>query len=182
MEKNPAALDSLSLFFLTSFAVPHTKAVRRPCTNTTFHCHYLNGFKLIKKLSPLIKKRQVFSCEFCEISKSTFFIEHLWTTASIRWAKWYQNTSIFIATVDWIHNFSQSIWYSIKLDFIKPFLFFYFVYVYDCIFLFVFPFFFHYYFVKWLFSSFTFIYPYFINLQKSWSPNWQLNQSSVILI
>ena len=26
---------------------------------------------------------QVFSCEFCEISKSTFFIEHLRTTASV---------------------------------------------------------------------------------------------------
>ena len=26
---------------------------------------------------------QVFSCEFCEISKNTFFTEHLWTTASI---------------------------------------------------------------------------------------------------
>ena len=25
---------------------------------------------------------QVFSCEFCETSKSTFFTEHLWTTAS----------------------------------------------------------------------------------------------------
>ena len=25
---------------------------------------------------------QVFSCEFCEISKNTFFAEHLWTTAS----------------------------------------------------------------------------------------------------
>ena len=25
---------------------------------------------------------QVFSCEFCEISKSTFFTEHLWATAS----------------------------------------------------------------------------------------------------
>ena len=25
---------------------------------------------------------QVFSCEFSEISKSTFFTEHLWTTAS----------------------------------------------------------------------------------------------------
>ena len=24
---------------------------------------------------------QVFSCEFCEISKNTFFTEHLWTTA-----------------------------------------------------------------------------------------------------
>ena len=25
---------------------------------------------------------QVFSCEFCEISKNTVFTEHLWTTAS----------------------------------------------------------------------------------------------------
>ena len=25
---------------------------------------------------------QVFSCEFCEISKNTFFTEHLWTSAS----------------------------------------------------------------------------------------------------
>ena len=25
---------------------------------------------------------QLFSCEFCEISKNTFFTEHLWTTAS----------------------------------------------------------------------------------------------------
>ena len=25
---------------------------------------------------------QVFSCEFCEISKKTFFIEHLWAIAS----------------------------------------------------------------------------------------------------
>ena len=26
---------------------------------------------------------QVFSCEFCEISKNAFFTEHLWATASI---------------------------------------------------------------------------------------------------
>ena len=25
---------------------------------------------------------QVFCCEFCEISKNTLFVEHLWTTAS----------------------------------------------------------------------------------------------------
>ena len=25
---------------------------------------------------------QVFSCEFCEISKNIFFAEHIWTTAS----------------------------------------------------------------------------------------------------
>ena len=37
-------------------------------------------------LSPatLLKKRlaQVFSCEFCEISKNTFFTEYVWATAS----------------------------------------------------------------------------------------------------
>ena len=26
---------------------------------------------------------QVFSCEFCEISKNTFFAEHVWATASV---------------------------------------------------------------------------------------------------
>ena len=26
---------------------------------------------------------QVFPCEICEISKNTFFTEHLWTTASV---------------------------------------------------------------------------------------------------
>ena len=33
---------------------------------------------LLKKETPA----QVFSCEFCEISKNSFFTEHLWTTAS----------------------------------------------------------------------------------------------------
>ena len=28
---------------------------------------------------------QIFSCEFCKIFKSTFFIEHLWATASSMW-------------------------------------------------------------------------------------------------
>ena len=39
------------------------------------------------KSATLFKKRlvQVFSCEFCEISKRNFFTEHLWTTASVSW-------------------------------------------------------------------------------------------------
>ena len=39
----------------------------------------------IGKACNFIKKEtlaQMFSCEFCEISKNTFFTEHLWTTAS----------------------------------------------------------------------------------------------------
>ena len=43
-------------------------------------------FNKVAGLKPatLLKKvlTQVFSCEFCEISKNTFFTEHIWTTAS----------------------------------------------------------------------------------------------------
>ena len=41
---------------------------------------------LLEKACNFIKKEtlaQVFSCEFCEISKNTFFTEHLWATASV---------------------------------------------------------------------------------------------------
>ena len=45
-------------------------------------------FNKVAGLKPatLLKKvlTQVFSCEFCEISKNTFFTEHIWTTYSIR--------------------------------------------------------------------------------------------------
>ena len=45
-------------------------------------------FNKVAGLRPatLLKKEahaQVFSCEFCEISKNPFFAEHLWTTASV---------------------------------------------------------------------------------------------------
>ena len=39
-------------------------------------------FNKVAGLRPLLKKRLVFSCEFYEISKNTFFTEHLWETAS----------------------------------------------------------------------------------------------------
>ena len=38
---------------------------------------------------------QVFSCEFCEISKNTFFTGHLWTTASHSPERILQNDSEF---------------------------------------------------------------------------------------
>ena len=44
-----------------------------------------NKVALPRPACNLIKKEtlaQVFSCEFCEISKNTFITEHLWTTAS----------------------------------------------------------------------------------------------------
>ena len=44
--------------------------------------------KVAGRPTTLLKKTlaQVFSCEFCEISKNTCFTEHLWTNASdVRW-------------------------------------------------------------------------------------------------
>ena len=46
----------------------------------------------MKKVWPatLLKKRslaRVFSCEFSEISKNTFFTEHVWATASLTTSK-----------------------------------------------------------------------------------------------
>ena len=43
------------------------------------------SFKIDSLKRDFIKKEtltQVFSCEFCKISKNIFFIEHLWATAS----------------------------------------------------------------------------------------------------
>ena len=43
------------------------------------------SFKIDSLKRDFIKKEtltQVFSCEFCKISKTIFFIEHLWATAS----------------------------------------------------------------------------------------------------
>ena len=42
--------------------------------------------KLQAQACNFIKKEtlaQVFSCEFCEVSKNTFFTEHVWATASV---------------------------------------------------------------------------------------------------
>ena len=53
---------------------------------------YKKNFKKVfrayspKKASNFVKKEalaQVFSCEFCEIFKNTFFTEHVWATASL---------------------------------------------------------------------------------------------------
>ena len=42
-------------------------------------------------LIKLQAEAQVFSCEFCNISKNTFFTEHLWTTASVWCLIWCLN-------------------------------------------------------------------------------------------
>ena len=44
-----------------------------------------NNCARVSFLATLLKKEtlaQVFSSEFCEVSKNTFFKEHLWATAS----------------------------------------------------------------------------------------------------
>ena len=52
------------------------------CQSLSFNCRPQANF--IKKET----LAQVFSCEFCKISKNTFFTEHLWTTASEVKNKW----------------------------------------------------------------------------------------------
>ena len=43
-------------------------------------CHlFFNKIALKKRLW----HTHVFSCEFCKLSKNTFFVEHLWATASV---------------------------------------------------------------------------------------------------
>ena len=44
---------------------------------------YSKGWKKVKRLKETLA--QVFPCEFCKISKNTFFTEHLWATASEVW-------------------------------------------------------------------------------------------------
>ena len=58
--------------------------------NTSKGVHFVvklqaEGLNLNK--ATLLKKEtlaQVFSCEFCEISKNTSFTEHYWATASVK--------------------------------------------------------------------------------------------------
>ena len=48
-------------------------------------CQSLFFNKVVGLRPETIKKEtlaKVFSCEFCEISKNTFFTEHLWATSS----------------------------------------------------------------------------------------------------
>ena len=63
------------------------KSVLRNFTKFTAKhlCQSLFFNKVVAQACNFIKKEtlaQVSSCEFYEISKNTFFIEHLWTTAS----------------------------------------------------------------------------------------------------
>ena len=53
------------------------------------------------KVAGLDSLAQVFSCEFCEISKSAFFTEHHWTTASDQNCKWQ-----FLASTKWTFTYS----------------------------------------------------------------------------
>ena len=62
---------------------------KKSCSYQFHKIHRPQACNFIKKEA----LAQVFSCEFCEISKNTFFTEHLWATAPIEkqifGAKWY---------------------------------------------------------------------------------------------
>ena len=60
---------------------------------------------------------QVFSCEFCEIFKNTFFTEHLQTTASML----YDHVEIAIARVRSLHHWSSSISKNLSYIWLKLF-------------------------------------------------------------
>ena len=67
---------------------------------------WIPGFKGLIKLQPeacdFIKQdilTQVFSCEFCEISKNTFFAEHLLATVSILTILTWKKNLLFIKKV-----------------------------------------------------------------------------------
>ena len=88
-------LTENSDFYLASFRSSHqrcslSKGVLRNFAKFTGKhlCQSLFFNKVAGAACNFIKKEtltQVFSCEFCEISKNTFFTEHLRTTASIVW-------------------------------------------------------------------------------------------------
>ena len=59
----------------------------------------------VKKVLKKETLAQVFSCEFCEISKNNFFIEHLW------WLLLYFNYKIWsIQKIDWSSFFQNYEW------------------------------------------------------------------------
>ena len=56
--------------------------------------YFLHILHFSKVISPSVSLAQVFSCEFCEISKKIFFTEHLWVTTSLtEHIIWNQNSS-----------------------------------------------------------------------------------------
>ena len=56
--------------------------------------YFLHILHFSKVISPSVSLAQVFSCEFCEISKKIFFTEHLRVTTSLtEHSIWNQNSS-----------------------------------------------------------------------------------------
>ena len=58
----------------------YSGAVSRRCSVKKV---FFRNFSKFKGATLLKKRAQVFSCEFCEISKNRFSAEHLWMTASV---------------------------------------------------------------------------------------------------
>ena len=67
-----------SLWSTTSAVEGVTIGVLKNFEKLTGKCQRLQACNFIKKET----LAQVFSCEFCETVKNTFFTEHLWTTTS----------------------------------------------------------------------------------------------------
>ena len=63
-------------FTSCGYGVNITKIYLEPCK--------ISMMVFFAKMGKVFSLAEVFSYEFCEISKNTFFTEHLWMTASIR--------------------------------------------------------------------------------------------------
>ena len=57
---------------------------------------------------------QVFSCEFCKISKNTFFTEHLWATASVIAEVYLKSTQFLNKKVSNVEQNSKNHWKTFK--------------------------------------------------------------------
>ena len=86
----------------------YINCLRRCCIYSTFDC---------MKLCDFIKKEtlpQVLSCEFCEISKNTFFTGHLWPT--VFWTKNISTCYLTKASFIWLILAQLDIFNILKLN------------------------------------------------------------------
>ena len=76
-KSKPSTILLICVYFECSQCLFHNvgrkRCISRSSRPTSKACNFIKKETLA----------QVFSCEFCEISKNTFFKEHLWATASV---------------------------------------------------------------------------------------------------
>ena len=100
------ALSKISLFIFTSYIVKLKLHFLHKKIRSSHDMFYRKRFSQPEACN-FIKKgtlTQVFSCEFCEISKNTFFTEHIWATASEKSSYSHYNNNIELTAVNSVLN------------------------------------------------------------------------------